>query len=62
MQEHLKGKPAVSDHIINCKKCRKKTASNFGSLKECRGKLETLISEAILIKHFNLFYLKSYLL
>ena len=55
IKEHLKGKTSVSDHISNCNVCKneKITANNFGILKECRNKFETLISEALLIKRYN---------
>ena len=55
IKEHLKGKTAVSDHISNCNVCKneKITVNNFGILKECRNKFETLISEALLIKRYN---------
>ena len=50
VKEDRKGKTAVSDHISICKNERI-TVNNFGILKECRKKFETLISEDILIKH-----------
>ena len=55
VKEHLKGKTAVFDHISNCFVCKNEriTVNNFGILKECRNKLKTLISEAILIQHYN---------
>ena len=56
VKEHLKGNKAVSDHISNCDICRNKniTVNNFGILKKCRNKFETMISEALLIKRYNL--------
>ena len=55
VKEHLKGKTAVSDNVSNCNVCKieRITVKNFGILKECRNKFETLISEAILIKRYN---------
>ena len=55
VKEHLKGKTAVSDYISNCNICKNwRIAFNFsGILKERRNKLETLISEAILIERYN---------
>ena len=45
-KEHLRGKTAVSVHIINCNKCKneKLNVNNFEVLKECKNKIETLIS------------------
>ena len=47
-----KSKTAVSDHISNCNICKDERiiVNNFDILKECINKLETMISEAILIK------------
>ena len=61
VKEHLKGKTAVSDHISNCNICKNEriTVNNFGILKECRNKLETLISKAILIRCYNLILKKQ---
>ena len=55
VKEHLKGKTAVSDHISNCDVCKNERISvdNFGILRECTSKFETLINEAILIKRYN---------
>ena len=49
---------AVSDDISNCNICKDEriTVNNFDILKECRNKLETLISEAILIKKKQINY------
>ena len=54
-KEHIKGKTAVSDHISNCNigQNERIIVNNFGILKECRNKLETLISEATLINRYN---------
>ena len=54
-KENSRGKTAVSDHISNCNVCKneKTTVNSFGILKKCKDKLETLISEALLIKHYN---------
>ena len=56
VKEHLKKKTDESDHssICNIFKDERITVYVFGILKECRNKLETLISEAILIKRYNL--------
>ena len=55
VKEHLRGRTAVSDHIINCNTCKneKLSVKNFMVLKECKNKFETLINEAILIKRYN---------
>ena len=55
VKEHLRGRTAVSDHIINCNTCKneKLSVKNFMILKECKNKFETLINEAILIKRYN---------
>ena len=52
VKEHLKLKTAVSDHIRNYNNCKNEriTVINFGILKECKNKFETLISQAVLIK------------
>ena len=53
--EHFRGNTAISDHIASCVKCKHErlTVHNFKVLKECNNKLETAISEAILIKKYN---------
>ena len=45
----------MSDHISNCDVCKNERISvdNFGILRECTSKFETLINEAILIKRYN---------
>ena len=55
VKNHFKGKTAVSDQISNCNvwKNEKITVNNLGSLKECRNKLKSLISKAILIQHYS---------
>ena len=39
-QKHLRGRTAVSDHIINCKNCKKEklTVYNFKMFKQCKNK------------------------
>ena len=55
VNEHVRGKTAVSDHIALCKGCNDKgvTINNFDVLRKCRNKLDTAIYEAILIRKHN---------
>ena len=54
-KEHLSGRTAVSDYIINWNNCKNKNLSinHFENSKESKNKIETLISQAILIKRYN---------
>ena len=56
VKKHLKGNTAISDNTSNCNICKNKniTVNNFGILKKCRNKFETMISENLLIKRYNL--------
>ena len=55
VQEHLKGKTAVSDHIVGCEHCNKNGVSidNFEVLKKCRNWSDTSVYEAIFIQKQN---------
>ena len=52
-KEHLRTNAAVSGHSCNVCKNTKKTTNDLKIITQCHSKLETTISEAILIKHFS---------
>ena len=55
VNEHVRGKTAVSDHIAFCNGCLDNgvTINNFEILRKCRNKFDTAIYEAILIRKHN---------
>jgi len=54
-KKHLSGNTAVSYHIVSCSVCKntKKSVNDFKIVKQCYSKLETTISEAVLLKRFS---------